>query len=283
MELESLGLRIVAQAAFLLRWYSWRWLRGSVKPLSKMPAKRTTQTLRSGSIPKHAGYRINLGEDWSLEDLYVSPRAYEQVYFFYASLEIDLGGRYRAKIGRAYEGCPWQGGYSAVNFFNTLKYATPPELRPILISMHKSSPGYLELGLALAVAMPLSRVVRHIATTIDTCNNTYINVYKGMIERKLLRLKEKQETLEFQKYELDFIKTSSRQMAELLGFRSPAEVDSRTGHPYRTLKLLLSVYRRIRTLSEYENEKKAWLDEETSAIPTPPSGRRRKQPRRKTA
>lgn len=137
----------------------------------------------------YARYRILLNEDWSLEDLYVFPRAYEQVYFFYTSLNSEIDEEQSDRIARAYRSMPWQGGYSAVNFFNQLKYATPRLGRPRIIAIQKSSPGYLDLGLWLFGATQVARVVRSIAATIDKCNETYGDIYSGMQERKLLRLK----------------------------------------------------------------------------------------------
>jgi hypothetical protein len=198
------------------------------------------------------------------------------VYFFFASLNDDVDD-HSGQIERAYEAFPWQGGFSAVNFFNQLKYATPAGLRPMVIAIQKSSPGYLDLGLWLVTARMVAGLVRTIASTIDQCNTIYNNIVRGMQERKLLRIQVRREAIKFQQEELDFIKTSSKQMASLLGFRSPSELNRRSGHPYVTLKLLLSVYRRVRTLGEYENSGKAWLNEAAIPIPSPPSRRRRKR------
>ena|SRR5208337_1458698 len=226
----------------------------------------------------YARYRIRIDEDWSLEDLYLFPRAYEQVYFFFASFDVDLNEQDREKIERAYRTFPWQGGYSAVSFFNQLKYATPPRLRPTIIAIQKSSPGYFDLGLWLAAATSLAVIVNKIASAIDAAHTTYNNIYKGMQERKLLRIQVESDVLKFESEHMNFINTSSRQMAQLLGFSTPVEINRLTGNPYLTLKLLLSVYRRVRTLSEYQNSGKAHLTEDAIPIQPPPSRRRRKQP-----
>jgi hypothetical protein len=113
-----------------------------------------------GGMADYARYRIRLDEDWSLEDLYLFPRSYEQVYFFFASFDIVLNEQDREKIERAYRTFPWQGGYGAVSFFNQLKYATPRRLRPTIIAIHKSSPGYFDLELWLAAATSLTVIVK---------------------------------------------------------------------------------------------------------------------------
>lgn len=219
-------------------------------------------------------YRIELASEWSLEDLYVFPRAFEQVYFFFASLDKDLDDIDREKLENAYKAFPWQGGYSAVSFFNQLKYTTPRRKRPNIIAIHKASPGYFDLGLWITTAISLAVLVKNISVAIDAVNTTYSNVYKGMQERQLLKLRVKREALEFNRKDMEFIISSSQEMAKILGFTSPAALNDLTGSPYLTVKILLSVYRRVRTLAEYENKGKAHLSEVELPLPVPPAQRR---------
>ena len=76
-------------------------------------------------------YTILIDKRWSLGDLYEFPRAYEQVYFAFEAL-IPADEEAAARIDRAFKAFPWRGGYSAVNFYNQLKYATPPNKRPTI-------------------------------------------------------------------------------------------------------------------------------------------------------
>jgi len=156
--------------------------------------------------------------------------------------------------------------------------ATPRELRPKIIAIAKSSPGYFDLGLWLAAATSLALIVRKIASAIDTANTTYHNIYKGMRERKLLRIETERKSLVLEGERLQFVEASSRQLAQILGFSSPTELDKLTGSRYVTLKILMSVYRRVRRLCEYENSGKAHLGETAIPVPTPPLRRRRRQP-----
>ncbi|WP_457798915.1 hypothetical protein [Methylocystis sp. S23] len=222
-------------------------------------------------MEEYGRYRINLNDDWSLEDLYRFPRAYEQVYFFFVSLDRTLEAADRDRLVNAYRTYPWQGGYSAVSFFNQLKFSVKPKRRPQIIAMQKASPGWMDLGLWIATATSVAAAVKTIAGAIDAANSTYSNIYKGMQDRKLLKLKVSSEKIDLDKKQLDFVEQSSNQMAKLLGFKSPREIDALTGSPYLTLKILLSVYRRVRTLAEFENKGKAHL--------TNASGPKRKNPR----
>jgi hypothetical protein len=227
-------------------------------------------------MEEYGQYRITLDKDWSLEDLYEFPRAYEQVYFFYASLDHDLEEPDRDSLVRTYQSFPWQGGYSAVSFFKQLKYAIPPGKRPRILSIQKASPGWLDLGLWLGTAYSVSKAVKYIACALDTANTTYNNIYKGMQERKLLKLKVEQSTLDFNMSELEFIEDSCETLAKLLELSSATEINDLTKNRYLSLKVLLSVYRRVRTLVQYKNNGKAELTEED--IPpqfplTPPTKR----------
>jgi hypothetical protein len=54
-------------------------------------------------------YEIPIAGEWSREDLYVFPRAYEQCYFMYLALLPDAWEFEEERITRAYEAFPWQG------------------------------------------------------------------------------------------------------------------------------------------------------------------------------
>jgi hypothetical protein len=56
--------------------------------------------------------------------------------------------------------------------------------------------------------------------------------------------------------ELDFIEGSTDQLARMLGFQNVSELDELTGNRLATLKILLSFYRRLRTLAEFQAEGK---------------------------
>ena len=99
-----------------------------------------------------------------------------------------------------------------------------------------------------------------------------------MRERKLLRIETERKSLVLEGERLQFGEASSRQLARILGFSSPTELDKLTGSRYVTLKILMSVYRRVRRLCEYENSGKAHLGETAIPVPTPPLRRRRRQP-----
>lgn len=202
-------------------------------------------------------YEIRIGERWSLEDLYTFSKAYEQVYFLTFSLLPDLPDHAVERISHAYTAFPWQGGYSAVNFYNQLKYVVPPSDRPRINSMRYASPGVIELVLLVFVAKAISNIVKQVAGSIREMNATYNEVMTDLQKRKLLRLQVRQLELEVASDELEAIEHHADTMARMLGFGDHKALTARTGHPFITLKILLSFYRRLRKLAEFKNNGKA--------------------------
>ncbi len=216
-------------------------------------------------------YPIYMDGRWTLDDLYRFPRTYEQAYFALDVLipsdsQIDF-----ERVNRAFRAFPWQGGYSAVNFYNQLKYATPVPARPTIASIKYASPGAIELALILEQAQILAAIVAAVAGSIVACNAAYNKIMNDLQRRKLLRIEVEKANVALGREELKLISDYNKQMAEILQLGSPEALDARTGKPLVSLKILLSVYRRVRLLADYRNKNKAVLPTHTPQLPpTPP-------------
>jgi hypothetical protein len=204
-------------------------------------------------------YVIDISGEWSLEDLYVFPRAFEQVYFLIYSLSENIGEEEIERIRHAYEAFPWRGGYSAVGFYDQLKFTTPRRDRPQIRGIEYHSPGWIELELLVEVAVMVGALVTSVTGSIRLINSTYSRIMKDMQRRKLMRIEIKSAELKLTRDQLAFVEECSSTMARVLGFSNIQEIHDRTGHPYRSLKILLSLFRRVRTLVEYETKGKAHL------------------------
>jgi hypothetical protein len=66
-------------------------------------------------------YRILLDNEWQLDDLYRFSHSYSQTYAFIYCFDVEHTPHDRARIGRALETYPWQGGYSYVNIYTVLQ------------------------------------------------------------------------------------------------------------------------------------------------------------------
>lgn len=206
-------------------------------------------------------YAIFIDKRWTLEDLYKFPRAFEQIYFAFEAVLPAPDEQTDERIERAFRAFPWGGGYSAVNFYNQLKYATPPERRPIIKQIQYASPGYIELFLNLPLAIQISAVVASVASTIGVCNKVYNTIHTDLQKRNLLRIEVEKKKIELTKEKLNIVVHANEQMAKILGLSSAETIVKRSDDPLIALKILLSIYRRIRTLAEYRNKGKANLAE----------------------
>jgi hypothetical protein len=228
-----------------------------------------------------SNFRISIEREWTLEDLYKFPRAFQQAYYFWDAISAEHDDDAAERIDRAFSILPWQGGYSAVVFFEQLKFSVPRRERPTITSIHYESPGWLELSLYITAALSLSRVVRSIALTIDQCNATYGNIYKGMQERKLLRISTERAAIKLETEQLQFIAVSARKLSQMLQFVSPEEITRKTKSTYSTLKILMAVYRRVRLLAEYQRRGKALFPDSSSVLVPPASSARERKAARK--
>ncbi|MDH5189904.1 MAG: hypothetical protein OEW89_01490 [Gammaproteobacteria bacterium] len=204
-------------------------------------------------------YKIHIDGKWNLEDLYIFPHTYEQVYFLIYSLLPHEDEGIQEKIQYAYSAFPWQGGYSAVNFYNKLKYTTPKKERPQVLSMQYASPGWIELTLIIGVAVAVERIVKAISTSIREANSVYHEIHVGMSKRKLLRIESKRKEIELEQQHADYIQSSANKMVQLLGLKDIEQMHQKSGSPLKTLKILLSLYRRVRTLAEFQGNGKTKL------------------------
>lgn len=206
-------------------------------------------------------YIILIDKRWSLEDLYVFPRAFEQVYFAYEALLPAPDEIVDARIDQAFKAYPWRGGYSAVNFYNQLKYATPKNKRPTIQAIQYASPGFIDLMLNLQLALKIAGVVSAVTGSILACNKVYSTIYKDAQNRKLLSIDIQTKEIELANKQMNFILDANKKMAKILGLDSAEAIEQRAEHPVIAMKILFSIYRRVRTLAEYQEKGKARLPE----------------------
>jgi hypothetical protein len=202
-------------------------------------------------------YKIQMNGEWTLEDLYWLPHVYSQVYAFLYTLNIPLTDDREEQLYITFTAHPWRGGYSAVNFYSYLQNLVPRPDRPRVVSIQYGSPGLMELGLAVSIAISIRVLVKTFSMGIIDLHSLYNSIYKGLQDRKLMRIEVKRKELALEKEQLQFINEAVRKLSQMMGFKNVEQINKLTGNPLATLKILLSFYRRIRTLAGYEEEKKA--------------------------
>lgn len=211
-------------------------------------------------------YKINIDGEWTLEDWYLFPHTYSQVYAFMYSLKeirkidneiIDsFNIALDERIQFTYTSQPWRGGYSAVNFYNYLKTLVPSQYRPRIKAAHYGSPGFLELILFVPIAKSIKEIVRCFCESGISLHSLYNEIYKGMQERKLLQINVKKQELELKESDLRFINSAMQSLAKLMGFKNIKDLHRVTRNPLTSLKIILSFYRRIKLLANYTTKGK---------------------------
>lgn len=221
--------------------------------------------------PTKGNYRIELDGRWSLQDFSRFGNEYLQAYaFFYAieaksaavvADELDSDGH----VDYAFRAFPWKGGWSTVDFYNILAHAVPEEHRPRIIAIQYASPGYLDLGLWILAARSLAKTVKIVAESLDSLNSTYSNIRKGMSERKLAKIDVRRAELTLKREELAFAEDSARQLATGMGITSLDQLQGLSPNWLGTLKILMSLFRRIKPLALLEQDAKLQLPERSSS------------------
>ena len=209
--------------------------------------------------------RLSLDGEWSLLELSSFGRQYVQVYSFLYAIQhgappedLDDGPFGFNRVLRAFEVFPWAGGWSAVGFYESLRVSVPEEYRPRIVAIKYESPGYIDLGVFLSSALAISALVRHVCTSIRQADQTYHQIYTHARERKLLR---RRADLELNLEELKFAEDAAKRLGTAMGFKGMDDLRRLTDNPVVQMKILLSLFRRVRGLAEFQNSDQIKFDE----------------------
>lgn len=221
--------------------------------------------LRRGSfeIPRD-DYRIELDRRWKLEEFHNFTKNYEQAYFAYFVLYAvsEEGGQndllFRS-VSSNLKGYPWQGGHSVVAFYTGVKRTIGRRNIPEVKAINYASPGYMDLLLQLPVAIQIAGTVTSIALSIGAVNKVYNDIYRGMRERQLNKVKVEREKLSLAQDEMKFLKDSCKELGQILQISDVDKLIEMSGNELRALKVLQSVFRRVRVLAKFQDEGKAIL------------------------
>ncbi len=203
--------------------------------------------------------KLHLDGQWNLEELSNSMKSYIQLYGFAYSLLPDLPSARDREVDYIYGKFPWRGGYSTVNFFNQLFHNIPPKLRPQVERIQYSSPGFIELLEVLAAAAAIAKIVKAVCSVLNNVNDTYRKIQKGSTDHQLAKINLTKEKLDLTEKQIDFCKKSNKALIQAFDLTKEQEqlIDRRTGgNPVMKLKILLSVFRRVKPLAEKQSEGK---------------------------
>jgi len=121
------------------------------------------------------------------------------------------------------------------------------------------SPGWLELTVLVGIALNIKKIVFCFTESANELNKLYNNIYKGMHDRKMMKIEAKRQSLLLSKEQSDFAIESANKLSQLLGFENVEQIQKLTKNPLATLKILLSFYRKIKVLAEFNSKGKTEL------------------------
>ena len=159
---------------------------------------------------------------------------------------------------------PWKGGYSTIHFYFGVKRILGKRRQPEIQKIKYASPGFIELNLIQDIALNLGLVVASACGTITSINATYNRIYKGLRERQLNEISVEKARLELAEEQRRFLLTSIDEMGRHLSLDDQAKLIEASGNEFRALKILLSMFRRIRVLAKYQEQNKVLLPKQAS-------------------
>lgn len=216
------------------------------------------------SEPKHQNYRIELDRKWKLEDFSHYTRNYEQAYFAFFALAsiIEASTTDEAllrKVSQNLQSYPWMGGHSVVAFYTGVKRIIGRRNVPEIKEIKFASPGFVDLYMQLPPATQLAASVASIAGSIGIVNKVYNDIYRGMRDRELNKIEVDKAKLSLTEDNIKFLEDSCRSLGLHLKVEDVYRLIEISGNELRALKVLQSMFRRVRVLANYQNDKKAFL------------------------
>ena len=206
---------------------------------------------------------LMLDKDWDMEELSQLSRLYTQCYSLVYSLSGFKVESDDKKVIDWFQGTyskyPWKGGYSALNFYNSLYAKIPGEQRPQIKEIQYASPGHIKLKEAVVTATILATIVTAVSTSINQVNDTYNQIHKGMSARKITKIEVEKAELELGKERLDYIKQCNKLLIESMDVPMIMQdelIRRCDDNDLMKLKILMSFYRRVQPIAEMQALKK---------------------------
>jgi hypothetical protein len=194
-------------------------------------------------------YRIALDGGWRLSQFFNFSDNYEKVYaFLYSISKIKHESEYLKYI---FSSPPFKGGFSYMHFYNNLLNLLPPTDQIRILSIQYASPGWIDLNLLPDVAFSVKNIVTAFVASDNELLNSYRIIYNALKEQDLLTNDTPYNQLPADTRE--FITESNYGLATLMQLNGVEHINLLTSHDeLSTLKILLSLYRRVKKLADYQ-------------------------------
>lgn len=209
-------------------------------------------------------YAIYIDKKWFFDDFSLVERVFTQLYAFIYSLK-NVGGLVaEERIQLAFASYPWRGGFSAVHFYDSLRTAIPSIHEPKVESFKFSSPGAIKLELLKEVASATGDLINHFGDHTASINDAYEDARKYLRNAGLLQVQNSDvdiNALLTESTKADIADYFNLLANELNMTEFANEIESLTGNPLISLKILLSFCRRIDKINKFQLNGKLSFDE----------------------
>jgi hypothetical protein len=130
-----------------------------------------------------SNYIITIGGIWSLNDFYELPHVFEQAYVFNCAVfQVEMTTTFE-RLNEVFLSYPWRGGYSAVNFYNSLGKHIPAHFRAKIKSIQYASPGGIELIVVIPAVVAIAKLVDIIVKSAGGVNSAALKVQVQHIQK----------------------------------------------------------------------------------------------------
>lgn len=210
--------------------------------------------------PTKGTHRLEIDGDWEFLDFARLARPYVQVYSFFYALHSDLDREEPTpRIIQVFQDYPLMGGWSPVGYYDSLHKNTPKHCRPVIKSIHYSSPGFIEIGGVLATLWAFSKVINIVCDSFGQVEGAYHQLHKHAQERRILRANAKQKEVEVGIREIEFAERSTEVMSRMLGI-DQEEFYRRTEDPVSRMEIMFSLYRRLKGVARFNRSQHMHVD-----------------------
>ena len=204
-------------------------------------------------LPPPETYRLELDGEWDLWEFSGFGKHYVQCYSLFHLLIASTNGNevsYK-QLDWALHAFPWKGGWSTVDFFDSIVRFVPSVHKPRVRRIEYSSPGFIEISVGIIFA---SYAIRSACAAYDKLHDSYRKTQRAAKENKLLGIDIRKAELDLRQEQIvtelaeDLRKELAMKQFEHL-FRS-MKVDD-----LAQLRVMLALARRMQPLSKLQRDK----------------------------
>jgi hypothetical protein len=206
--------------------------------------------LKSYQISPSGERRVLIDGRWGLPDMRRFSSLFGNAYSFLFALQND-GGTNSQRTKVLFNKYPWRGGFSAVNFFDQLEQLVPRAIRPEIDRMQKASPGFIDFRLDVVIADRVINLVAQLNNKNNAPALAYKETHQFLKQRKWLG--SSAGDIRLTDADLSDLTSYVALMSSSLQLEEHTEyiMQLAQSDPLAAVKILLSLFRKVKELADY--------------------------------